>query len=304
MRLAAVSVDLDEIPNYHRIHGLAPPEGAGATAVYDRALDRLDAWARAHAIPLTLFAIGADMARAESARALRGMAAKGHEIGNHSLDHRYDLVRLPRSEMRRQIVASADVLEGVTGARPRGFRAPGYAVTDELLALVAASGALYDASVFPCPAYWGAKLALMGAIAARGRATRAIALDPRALLAPPVPYRLGIPFWRAGEGLREIPIQVSRARLPFIGTSLTLAPEAVRRALVRGVLGRATVNLELHGIDALDAEDGLEPLRPHQPDVRVPFAEKLARLDTVVGALRDAGFSFVRMDELARRALP
>jgi len=38
------------------------------------------------------------------------------------------------------------------------------------------------------------------------------------------------------------------------------------------------VNLELHGIDVLDATDGLEDLRPHQPDVRVPREEKLRAL--------------------------
>ena len=39
MRLCAVSVDLDEIPNYYAIHGLTP-EGRGATAVYDVAVPR------------------------------------------------------------------------------------------------------------------------------------------------------------------------------------------------------------------------------------------------------------------------
>ena len=41
MKLCAVSVDLDEIPNYYRIHGLDDPSGPGKTAVYDVAVDRL-----------------------------------------------------------------------------------------------------------------------------------------------------------------------------------------------------------------------------------------------------------------------
>lgn len=305
MRLAAVSVDLDEVPHYHAIHGLPGPRGTSATKVYDVALVRLSAWARELDLPLTLFAIGADMARGESARELRAAAASGHEIANHSLDHRYDLVRLPREEMIRQVAVGADVLAGATGERPTGFRAPGYAVSDALLEVVAASGAAYDASVFPSPAYWGAKLAVLGAMAARGRSSRSIVDPPRVLLAPTRPYRMGAPYWRRGGGLREIPVQVTRrARLPFIGTSLTLAPDPLRRAMVNGVIGDDTVNLELHGLDALDARDGLEPLRPHQPDVRVPFEEKLLRLGGVVSALKHAGYAFVRMDELARRALP
>ena len=36
--------------------------------------------------------------------------------------------------MRRQVVSGAEVLAGVTGQRPEGFRAPGYTMTDELIA--------------------------------------------------------------------------------------------------------------------------------------------------------------------------
>ena len=43
MRLCAVSVDLDEIPNYFAIHGLEAEPAAASTAVYDVALDRLEA---------------------------------------------------------------------------------------------------------------------------------------------------------------------------------------------------------------------------------------------------------------------
>ena len=41
VRLCAVSVDLDEIPNYFAIHGLPDPTGPERSLVYDVALDRL-----------------------------------------------------------------------------------------------------------------------------------------------------------------------------------------------------------------------------------------------------------------------
>jgi len=304
VRLAAVSVDLDEIPCYHAIHGLPAPQGSGSSVVYDVALGRALDWARSQGLPLTLFAVGADMARGESAARLREAADAGHEIGNHTLEHRYDLVRLDAGEMRRQVFAGADVLAGATGQRPVGFRAPGYTVTDALLDVVAESGATYDASVFPCPSYLAAKGAALGAIAARGRASRSILGDPRVALAPTTPYRLGRPFFRPGDGLREIPIQVtSIARLPIIGTSLVLAPAPVASVLVRGALGEPTFNLELHGIDFLDQTDGLAELARHQPDLRVPWETKIARLDAAVDAVRAEGFAFVTMETLAVRAL-
>ncbi len=299
MRVCAISVDLDEIPHYFAIHGLAR---TSSNAVYDVALPRLDDFARAHDLPLTLFAIGADMARAGNAARLRSLAEGGHEIANHSLDHLYDLTRRSRAEMERQVRSGIEVIEGATGERPRGFRAPGYTITDELFEVLADAGVEYDSSVFPCPPYYAAKAAALGAIRVRRRRSHSVLDTPAVLAAPVRPYRVGRPYWRRGAGLLELPVQVTRrARLPFIGTTLTLAGPTRARWLTRGVIGEELVNLELHGIDVLDAGDGLEALRPHQPDVRVPLARKLDALSAVVGMLKAAGYSFVRLDEAAQR---
>ena len=300
VRLASVSVDLDEIPNYFEIHGLGQPEAPAATLVYDVALARLQRLATAGGFPLTLFTIGSDVARAEAARGLREAAAHGHEIANHTLDHRYDLVRLGRDEIARQISVGARVIEEATGYAPVGFRAPGYTITDEVFDVLAELGVAYDSSVFPCPAYFAAKSLAIGAIAVRGRTSRSIVDTPKVLVAPTRPYRVGKPYWTRGEGLLEIPVQVTRGlRLPFIGTSVTLAGPSRASFLAKMCVGEPVVNLELHGIDVLDADDGLEALRPHQPDVRVPHRRKLDAILSAVTTLRAAGYTFVTMREAA-----
>ncbi len=232
------------------------------------------------------------------------MADRGHEIGNHSLDHRYDLTRLPLDEMRRQVESGVTVLEGATGQRPSGFRAPGYTITDDLVRVIEDAGVAYDSSVFPCPPYYLAKAAAMASIRLRGRRSQSVLDTPSVLAAPTRPYRMGARYFQRGTGLVELPIQVTRgARLPFIGTTLTLAGERRARWLTRRVVGEPLVNLELHGIDVLDAADGLEALRPHQPDVRVGVLHKLAALGAVIETLKSAGYSFVRLDEAAKRAV-
>lgn len=299
MRLASVSVDLDEIHHYYEIHGLTP-SGAAGTLVYDAAIDRLRGLADAGRFPLTLFAIGADLARDASADRLRAAAEDGHEIANHSLDHRYDLVRLGRGEIARQIEGGAAAIERASGRRPVGFRAPGYTITDEVFGVLEELGVTYDASVFPCPAYWGAKTAAIGLIALRGRASRSIVDTPNVLRAPTRPYRAGRPYWKRGDGVLEIPVQVTRGlRLPFIGTSVTLAGPTRARWLAKMCVGEPLVNLELHGIDVLDADDGLEALRPHQPDVRVPHARKVEAILAACDELKKAGYTFVTMREAA-----
>jgi hypothetical protein len=44
LRLAAVSIDLDDIDCYHAIHGLPATSQAPSHAVYDRALPRFEAF--------------------------------------------------------------------------------------------------------------------------------------------------------------------------------------------------------------------------------------------------------------------
>ncbi|MDP9001888.1 MAG: polysaccharide deacetylase family protein [Myxococcota bacterium] len=303
MRLCAVSVDLDEVPNYFAIHGLSDPTGPEKSLVYDLAVDRLQAFASQLSIPLTLFAIGRDLARPIAAAKLRDLCERGTEIANHSLDHRYDLVRLGRDEIRRQIEEGATAIEQATGARPTGFRAPGYTISDEVFDVLADLGVAYDSSVFPCPAYWAAKTLAIALIGLRGRTSRSIIGTPAMLAAPTHPYRVGRPYWRRGTGLLELPIQVTRgARLPFIGTYATLGGPRVARTLARMCVGEPLVNLELHGIDVLDVADGLEQLRAHQPDVRMPQARKVEALVAVVDELRKHGYAFVPLREAAEAA--
>jgi hypothetical protein len=202
--------------------------------------------------------------------------------------------------MEEEVVGGRDAIEQVTGVAPGGFRAPGYLVNDELVEVVARTGARYDSSVFPSPPYYAAKAAKIFAMRLRGRASRSLLDAPSVLRAPTRPYRLGKPYWKAGEGLMELPIQVTPGtRLPYIGTSLALAGPEGARLLTRTVLSEPFVNLELHAIDFLGEDDGLSALAPHQPDVRVPFARKIAALTATVSLLREKGYGIERLDHAA-----
>ena len=299
-RLCAISVDLDEIHHYYAIHGLKPAAGA-AHAVYERGVRRFRDLAAGLRLPLTLFVVGADVERAENAALLRDMSARGHELGNHSFDHPYDLTRRSEPEIRAQIERANDIMGARAGQRPTGFRAPGYTMSDGVYRALVACGMAYSSSVFPCPWYYVAKAAVIGAYRLRGKRSSSIVGSPRVLSAPRMPYRAGEPYFRAGEGLLELPIQVTPVlRLPFIGTSLTgLGPLGARR-LARSLVGQELVNLELHGVDLLDASDGLDALAPHQVDLRVSLLTKWDVLTEVVRVFRSAGYAFVRLDAAAR----
>lgn len=298
-KLAAISVDLDEIDCYAAIHGLDASKFP-ASLVYRVALDRFASWFNDLGAVGTLFTIGRDLESADNARRIRELHGAGHEIGNHSYHHAYDLTRKSSQQMREDIGAGAAIIERVTGVAPLGFRAPGYTINDRVFEVLASLGVRYDSSVFPCPAYYAAKSVAIGAIAVRGRRSHSVLDDPRVLLAPADPYRVGRPYYTRGGGLMELPIGVTPGlRLPYIGTSVTAPGEGGARWLSAQMSSRPFVNLELHGVDLLDASDGLSMLARHQPDLRVTVDNKRRALSAAVMTLRQQGFRFVTLAEAA-----
>ena len=65
------------------------------------------------------------------------------------------------------------------------------------------------------------------------------------------------------------------------------------------MLGENFVNLELHGIDFLGADDGLGELTSHQPDAKLSLSRKLAALTATIELLREKGATFVTLAEAA-----
>ncbi len=300
-RFCCVSVDVDGIDHYRTIHGLAADAGAGRDLAHTLGVRRLCDWAAQLELPLTWFVIARDTANPEFVRLLELALARGHEIANHTLDHRYDLVRLPRERQREQIEQAQALLEAVFGQRPLGFRAPGYTISDGLVELLEAARLQYDSSVFPCPAYYGAKALVLLLQRFRLRHSSSILDTPRVLTAPTEPYRCGRPYTRRGSGLLELPIQVTpRFRVPFIGTTLTLAGPDWARRFAHSLVGVRLVNLELHAIDALTQEDGLADLAHFQTDLRRTAAQKSAALTAAIEVFKAAGYRFVTLANAAR----
>ena len=304
-----MSVDLDAVACYYRIHALAgaPPEAA-RTVVLRRCLPRFAELFARHGVRATFFVVGQDLDDdAEGRRLLADLARDGHELASHTHTHPYDFVRLGRARIDDEIDRAHAAIGACAGTPPVGFRAPGYEIVADVIDALAARGYRYDSSVFPSVPYYGAKALVMGAMRARGRASGSVLGSPRVLLAPRRPYRpaAGAPYRRGDAPIVELPIAVTPlARLPVIGTSIILAPAWLRRRLVTSALRAGLFNLELHGIDLCDADaDGIPAaLVARQPDLRRPLAHKLAALEDALGTARAAGARFATLAEAAQAA--
>jgi peptidoglycan/xylan/chitin deacetylase (PgdA/CDA1 family) len=306
VRLASISVDLDSLAHYCRIHGLSEAvlDARARGLVYSTAVPRFRELLASVGAPGTFFAIGADLAEAGAASALREAHASGIEVGNHSYSHDYALTRRAPESIREDLVRGEEAIVAATGARPVGFRAPGYTLNAALYAATVERGYRYGSSAFPAAPYYAAKASVMGALALLRRPSRAVLDSPRVLLAPRTPYRPdpAQPYRRGQGAVVELPMTVTpRVRFPFIGTFAATLPLPFIRAAYRACAKDAFFNFELHAVDVLDARDGIPPeIVRQQRDLNVPSAQKMERLRKVFQWLM-ADFEVVTLRDAAAR---
>jgi len=307
--LACISVDLDSLPHYCRIHGL--PESMldepARQLVYTAGLQRFLELSSQLSLPATLFAVGEDLVQEPARARLREARALGLEVGNHSYAHDYGLTRRPDVTIARDVERAAEAIAGTLGERPLGFRAPGYALNATLYQVLCDQGYRYDSSVFPAAPYYAAKAAVMGALAILGRPSRAMLDTPKVLLAPRDPYfpNPEDPYRRGAGKMIELPIATSGiARMPFIGTLVATLPPGPVRSLYRSIRQSKFFNFELHAVDLLDSSDGIPAeLARHQRDLTVSGEVKVARLRELFRMMKD-DFELTTLADAAARINP
>ena len=111
MRTCSVSIDLDPLSCYYGIHGLGAPPRELAHVVLRRALPRFAELFARRNIRATFFVVGSDAANDTAGAKLLGQLARdGHELGNHSHTHPYDLARLHRAQIDEEVGKAHDVI--------------------------------------------------------------------------------------------------------------------------------------------------------------------------------------------------
>lgn len=145
--VASLSLDLDNLWSYQKIHGDAGWEAHGS--YLDACVPLVLEAMRKRALTITVFIVGQDAAIGANGAALRALADAGHEIGNHSFHHEPWLHLYPRAQIQDELARAEESIEGATGRRPIGFRGPGFSLSAEVLEVLAERGYLYDASTFP-----------------------------------------------------------------------------------------------------------------------------------------------------------
>jgi len=145
--LASISLDLDNLWSYMKIHGDAG--WASFPSYLDQVSEIVVDRFRAHGLTVTVFIVGQDAALPKNASAMRTIADAGHEIGNHSFSHEPWFHTYSYEEIEHEIADAEIAIERATGKKPRGFRGPGFSLSGDTLKVLAEREYLYDASTFP-----------------------------------------------------------------------------------------------------------------------------------------------------------
>jgi len=258
----------------------------------------------------SIFVIGRDLESPEARARVRDWAAAGHEIGNHSYNHRPNLGALPLAEMRDEIMRSHDAIAAAAGAEPRGFIAPGWSTSSELVGILQDAGYLYDTSVFPSYFMWLilAKLWLNF----RGDPRRHELLQRRDglanLLASPRPYLASREsLYRPQDaGVLILPAPVTPVlRIPCWHTARFVFPEWLYRHALQACRRVPYFYYLVHPADLTDPQDvkhlGIEVTNLERWDVGLP--RKLQLLTQALDSLCDSGVEFVTLATMAEEII-
>ena len=145
--ICSLSLDLDNQWSYMKTHGDPGWEDFPSylDIVVPRACEIFKRWDWT----ITFFVVGQDAALDKNREALGLITASGHEVGNHSFHHEPWLHMYSKQQTQEEIARAEDSIEAATGARPRGFRGPGYSFSRKTLEVLLQRNYQYDASTFP-----------------------------------------------------------------------------------------------------------------------------------------------------------
>lgn len=293
---AGLSLDVDSVSSHLAGYGYDPPpdDGAAYRRAVPRALDALEhAGARA-----TFFLIAEEARRHPDV--VTAIVAAGHEVASHSMTHRLPFRGLDGPALERETAGSKAVLEGLTGRRVEGFRAPSWDAGPRLLHALVAAGYRYDSSAYPSFLLPLLRWSVARRSAASGppaaRTAWAHALGPSGL------HRRTTP---AGP-IIEVPVCTAPGlRLPYYHTLRLLAPPPLFAAVRRlAHLRRGPVWYQFHAVDFLGmAEDGLDPRMDRHPGMRLPLDRKRAAVRGALGEL-GGGRAIVPLREIVETRFP
>lgn len=218
-KTCAISIDLDEIYNYYNLRKLKPLPSVNKNAVYKEAIPRFLNIFDEYKIKATFFVVGKDARK--NMKTIREIYKRGHEIANHTLNHKSNFIQLPLKQKEYEISNADKILSDIIGSKIVGFRSPGWGLDNSTLNILENLNYKYDSSGFPSKSIF--LIALFDWLLMWGKQGFNLgnSWDIRMGLSPKSPYFPSTSkFWRRGSRkILEIPLTIlPYMQIPFLHT--------------------------------------------------------------------------------------
>jgi polysaccharide deacetylase family protein (PEP-CTERM system associated) len=76
---------------------------------------------------------------------VREIHSRGHEVASHGYNHNL-ANQQSHADLKQELTESKKMLEGITGSRVSGFRAPNFSINNDILKIIEDCGYIYDSS--------------------------------------------------------------------------------------------------------------------------------------------------------------
>jgi peptidoglycan-N-acetylglucosamine deacetylase len=279
---AGLSLDLDNEWSYQKAH--ADVSWKDYPSYFEVAIPRILSLLDEFGLKITFFIVGKDASLEKNHEVLSSIVKAGHDVGNHSFKHEPWLHRYSEAEFEDDLRMAEEAIVRATGARPCGFRGPGYSMFDHALKVLSHCGYLYDSSTLPMVIGPLARAYFFwtSSFDSQQRQERELLFGSfRDVLRPLRPYR-----WRVEKSsILELPLTTYPiVRMPFHMSyvlymskfSPFLAQYYWRSALSMCRLDRLEPNLLLHPLDFMCKDDAASIA--FFPGMDIPLEAKLERV--------------------------
>jgi Predicted xylanase/chitin deacetylase len=119
--------------------------------VYYNALNVFQSLLSQYNLKATFFVVGKDLENKEKCDKLKNLILYGHEVANHTYSHPNCLSKMLSSEIREEIEKTNQICLEKLGVAPKGFRAPNFDISLNVLNVLDDMGFYYDCSILFSP---------------------------------------------------------------------------------------------------------------------------------------------------------
>ena len=305
--LASVSLDLDNLWSYQKIHN--DPGWEKFPSYFERFIPFVLNVLKNLNLKITFFVTGLDASMDRHADLLKSLVENGHEVGNHSFNHESWFELLSKEEIEREIEKTDELLTHTTGQKPVGFRGPGFSWCTDVFDVLSENGYLYDTSTLPT--YIG-PLARMYYFS-KSKLNEEEKKKRKHLYGPFSRGRLSVQpfFWKleSEEKLLEIPVTtIPFFKLPFHMSYLlylSRISDTLMTAYLQTAIGlcrwnRYPPSFLLHPLDLMSGDQ--IPELSFFPGMDIPTEKKLSLFHSVLEKF-DSQFTLAHMRTLAEHIL-